>query len=189
MQLSKSVNRKAVSQVTEWIRSKLSCHGKNHGVQIMVTEVECREEGCVPIEVLVILIGPTKRWTGKLLKPISEVLEIDMEELDLPNDVEAQLEPAVSPPMPSREEVSYVQMRQHVGPQSITSLTPNLPASDLTTVPIARRAQHQQVVMQETDFAPKARHDKVVRIRGCPCCDPDNMENIIDKILFMNTPP
>jgi len=36
---------------------------------------------------------------------------------------------------------------------------------------------------------PRARHDKVVRIRGCPCCDPDNMENIIDKILLSNMPP
>ncbi len=33
------------------------------------------------------------------------------------------------------------------------------------------------------------RHNKGVRQRGCPCCDPDNLDNIVDKILFLETPP
>jgi hypothetical protein len=33
------------------------------------------------------------------------------------------------------------------------------------------------------------RHNKGTRPRGCPCCDPDNMDNIIDQMLFLETPP
>ena len=31
---------------------------------------------------------------------------------------------------------------------------------------------------------PSARHKKGVRPRGCPCCDPDAMDNIVDKLLM-----
>lgn len=37
--------------------------------------------------------------------------------------------------------------------------------------------------------AAKPRHEKGVRPRGCPCCDPDNIDNIVDKMLFLETPP
>lgn len=33
------------------------------------------------------------------------------------------------------------------------------------------------------------RHDKETRRRGCPCCDPDNLDHLIDKMLFMDLPP
>jgi len=36
--------------------------------------------------------------------------------------------------------------------------------------------------------APPVRHNKGVRQRGCPCCDPDNIDNIVDN-LFLRTPP
>lgn len=35
-----------------------------------------------------------------------------------------------------------------------------------------------------------ARHEnKGVRQRGCPCCDPDAIENIVDRIMFLDYPP
>ncbi len=34
-----------------------------------------------------------------------------------------------------------------------------------------------------------SRHNKGVRQRGCPCCDPDNVDNIVDKLLFFENPP
>ena len=33
-----------------------------------------------------------------------------------------------------------------------------------------------------------SRHNKGVRARGCPCCDPDNIDNIVDK-MFLDAPP
>lgn len=39
-----------------------------------------------------------------------------------------------------------------------------------------------------TDGLPK-RHNKGTRPRGCPCCDPDDIDNIIDKMLSLEAPP
>jgi len=36
---------------------------------------------------------------------------------------------------------------------------------------------------------PTARHNKEVRQRGCPCCDPDNIDNLIDKMIFLEHAP
>jgi hypothetical protein len=35
----------------------------------------------------------------------------------------------------------------------------------------------------------KPRHEKDGRMRGCPCCDPDNLDNKIDKMMFLDIPP
>ena len=37
--------------------------------------------------------------------------------------------------------------------------------------------------------ASKSRHEKGVRPRGCPCCDPDNIDNIVDKLLYLEAMP
>eukprot|EP01035_Chromulina_nebulosa_P021117 gene21117-27363_t len=44
------------------------------------------------------------------------------------------------------------------------------------------------MIVQSAPLVP-VRHDKGTRPRGCPCCDPDNIENIVDKILFLDCPP
>ena len=36
---------------------------------------------------------------------------------------------------------------------------------------------------------PAKRHNKGTRPRGCPCCDPDNVDNILDNMIFLETPP
>jgi hypothetical protein len=35
----------------------------------------------------------------------------------------------------------------------------------------------------------KPRHEKEERRRGCPCCDPDNLNNLIDRMMFGDIPP
>lgn len=46
------------------------------------------------------------------------------------------------------------------------------------------------VISQEsTDSSIKPRHDKEIKRRGCPCCDPDNLDNLVDKMIFMEYPP
>ena len=42
--------------------------------------------------------------------------------------------------------------------------------------------------VRSTNSVPTARHQKGTRARGCPCCDPDNIDNTVDKILFLDTP-
>ncbi len=36
---------------------------------------------------------------------------------------------------------------------------------------------------------PSERHKKETRQRGCPCCDRDRIDNIVDRMLFMDAPP
>jgi hypothetical protein len=80
-------------------------------VQIMVAEVECNQEGCVPIETLIVLVGKEEeevdrsvdsssklndeknggkskrcRWSDKILKPVAEVTEEDVAQLEIPLD-------------------------------------------------------------------------------------------------------
>lgn len=42
--------------------------------------------------------------------------------------------------------------------------------------------------LKSTSIAPPVRHKKGTRPRGCPCCDPDNIDNIVDNLFFMNAP-
>ena len=57
------------------------------------------------------------------------------------------------------------------------------------TVSTKIKAFNRPIVVSGEESGPKIRHSKGVRPRGCPCCDPDNMENIVDKLLFLNAPP
>lgn len=60
-----------------------------------------------------------------------------------------------------------------IATKSMTSTTTTAPKIIMTNV---SRSQ------------PPVRHEKGSRPRGCPCCDPDNLENIVDK-LFLECPP
>ena len=42
-------------------------------------------------------------------------------------------------------------------------------------------------IRDTTSSMPTKRHDKGIRPRGCPCCDPDNLENLVDRILYMDS--
>ena len=53
-------------------------------IEVMVTELECTDPDCVPLETLVALLGKNARWTSKILKPLSDVTLRDIEELPLP---------------------------------------------------------------------------------------------------------
>ena len=54
-------------------------------VQLMVSEVACFDEGCVPLETIVIVVGAQSRWMGKLLRPLAEVTAEHVgAELELP---------------------------------------------------------------------------------------------------------
>lgn len=65
------------------ILQRLPPDSSGDGVQVMVTEVSCTEPDCVPLETLIICIGMQARWADKVLKPIAEVTDSDIEELVL----------------------------------------------------------------------------------------------------------
>jgi hypothetical protein len=267
----------------------------------MVTELECNDPGCVPIETLVALIGDDARWTAKVLKPISDVTQQDIRDLDLPvpwekwviaseqkkngmkiretvlresedvfrkiselpsdsdkllaiavlqekceeirRSIESFFDAAISVPMESRNdialndsaEVTMVPMKPRTavsaievpkedlkvdysssGPKSsseqmnlkaagdvknevpsfsvgsIRVANPLPPPITFTGVSKAPPIGSSGIARALPGaFGPPARHEKGsgVRPRGCPCCDPDNVDNIVDKLLFLETPP
>ena len=68
------------------VLQRLPSDATTDSVQVMVTEVSCTEPDCVPLETLVICIGMQARWADKVLKPIAEVTESDLDELDIPDN-------------------------------------------------------------------------------------------------------
>jgi hypothetical protein len=104
-----SANKNAIKLITKWITSLLL----NDEVTIMVSEIECNQPDCVPLETLIVLIKEKKidpieatklrlqnkqkdnksqsipatnnsRWIGKILKPVIEVIESDIKDCDIP---------------------------------------------------------------------------------------------------------
>ena len=55
-------------------------------------------------------------------------------------------------------------------------------SSNLMTTKVPMKAQ---IGSGSQDFAPPSRHEGKggTRPRGCPCCDPDNIDNIIDNFM------
>ena len=74
-----------VSRIASLIKARVTHYNADDSsIQIMVTELECTDPDCVPLETLVALLGERARWTIKILKPLIEVTEEDIEELAFP---------------------------------------------------------------------------------------------------------
>jgi hypothetical protein len=80
---SKASERSTISKITKKIEQLLPADG-NDDMQIMVTEIQCFDPDCVPIETLVIILGNSARWTQKILKPMADVTDSDILELKIP---------------------------------------------------------------------------------------------------------
>ena len=92
--------KKLVNKITIWINDRLvKLIGYDQTKQILVTEVSCSDQDCVPIECLIVIFDNDynkddlsnndlpyigKKWVGKILKPLIEVDIEDVEQLDLP---------------------------------------------------------------------------------------------------------
>ena len=91
--VAKKNDRKLKAQICSWIQKSTKRLKNYTNVLQMVTEVQCSEPDCVPIETLVILMknsdgnnSSRAKWTDKILKPLIEVTETDVQDLDFPND-------------------------------------------------------------------------------------------------------
>lgn len=74
----------AVARVRQWVRTAFNFASGTSGeltdgVTIMVTELQCAEEGCPPVEtVIAVLDSPGNPRQFKIHKPIAEVTEQDV---------------------------------------------------------------------------------------------------------------
>jgi len=71
-------NAVAQRKVARWVREDsrvVPIQERDPLLQVMVSEVQCFDEGCVPLETLVILVSRDARWVGKILLPISQVTQ------------------------------------------------------------------------------------------------------------------
>mmetsp|Transcript_23997 Transcript_23997/g.35223 ORF Transcript_23997/g.35223 Transcript_23997/m.35223 type:complete len:284 (+) Transcript_23997:57-908(+) len=275
----KKTERSSVKKISKLIERRLCSEAKQDNVQVMVTEVQCFEPDCVPIETLVILLGSQSRWADKILKPISEVTEGDVTSLAVPDTWPPQKTPDDSIEPKGKDVISVTEddlksiawakeiaaqiesMAKHMDPKDMRAALDYLQSTiaqlhssldeveskTATDAPVSQRGDVVMVTMKpKSDVIPSVsstatgvpsnkqpisqkrnapnggaslssnissvksskntgadmktiatmqstvpvvRHKKGVRQRGCPCCDPDNMDNIIDKLLYLDTPP
>ncbi len=65
--------------IRNWVSTSL---GLGENITVMVTELECTEDGCPPLEtVIAILDNPGNPRQFKIHKPISEVTQQDIEKV------------------------------------------------------------------------------------------------------------
>jgi hypothetical protein len=222
--------------------------------QLMVAETLCAEPDCVPLETVigVVLIESDlntgiepRKWTTKILKPVAEVLQSDVQELEFPfrlhpdvqhcnnlvlaiddaikkvEDIDAlvSLKQAIEKSVKEldnkikikkseasivhvlmtnasskmlNESISHVvetSQSQLVVSDSYTTIQHSF--SDVpTSGPVLSKLDNinKLVPRKLPSSTVIPRHEKGGRRSGCPCCDPDNLDNIVDKILFMDNP-
>ena len=85
----------ATGKVTQWIQTKINELGylvDDATIQILVQEMECTDPDCVPLEVLVALLGVNARWTTKILKPLKDVTMDDVEQIPFPGSWSSYVE-------------------------------------------------------------------------------------------------
>ena len=199
----------------------------------MVKEVQCKDVNCVPIETLIILINVTNgltKYKGKVLKPLIEVLEQDIADLEITGVIRMEeleseflrLQSSVSAFLtqphlsvkekevfsnrlisgvskfsspsaePSSSRLVVMRPKKTAGESQKEHLSSNTFPGDKTghSVPevSSRGPILKQVTADEDEMS--LRHKKGgTRPRACPCCDPDNIDNIVDRMLFLNSPP
>ena len=310
----------ATSKVVGWIQKRIGVYEfEDDSIQVMVTELECNDPECVPLETLVALLGKDARWTTKVLKPLNEVTQQDIEEFQLPsswlswvaeqvfiksnpeiyswmNSIAKEIEAKFSD-LPGQNSSQATKIMSRLlsemqfaaaetddniseTPDTALSMKDTAPSTVTSTVVPMRSKNVSEGVplltsgvdtitnsstsvsrMTEIDFVDgeavhylgstasmrinqkptevddtsrtsmvsivdgvepskkqspevkktvklevtrnrlplisstiadsglQKRHKKGTRPRGCPCCDPGNVDNIIDKMIFLETPP
>jgi hypothetical protein len=244
--------KKAIGQVTRWVNECLQSADREYRAdkyQVMVTEIQCNDLGCVPIETLVVIIlmnqasdtskERAERWADKILKPVADVTVEDVQSLvdnQFQSSANQQVTTASTPiaePSVAEVQITRVIMKPNNLPAAVVSVsstsealqtapvvrstvtlstvsTPSVgdtlpvpPALDIMmSMPITKpvsaaasksRSINSQPMLQLPGSGGggtlASRHDKgSTRPRGCPCCDPDNIDNIVDQLLFQHYP-
>lgn len=68
-----------MDRIKSWVRAAWALPDDT---TVMVTELECREPGCPPIETVIVrLEGPGQTIQHKIHKPVAEIVQSDVEAL------------------------------------------------------------------------------------------------------------
>ena len=67
--------RAASQRVTQWAEDQLPDDADD--VTVMVTEIQCFEPGCAPLETVITLLGE-QSLVVKIFKPVAEVVQADV---------------------------------------------------------------------------------------------------------------
>lgn len=173
---------------------------------------EVTQEDVRALDVPIRCINAALLNVDKALEETLRLLE-NPESLRLATDLKALLLNAVEaidrtlPQPPSHamivdDDVTPVRMSSTVNPASISvpaSVSSQSTTVKTSTASVAGVPPVGATVKKAGDFivvkdgqerkSAAPRHEKGTRPRGCPCCDPDNLDNIVDKMLFMDMPP
>ena len=202
---SKVPDKKSTAQVFTWVREHLlnTLLVEDPNLQIIVQEMRCNEPDCVPIETLIMLLSAvcnaatstTWRWSGKILKPVAEVKELDVQLLSLPismNSIDesdsvddtdsAAVESQIENESEKQFDISKTNDVPHIPSTSTETETKSITHYGKT----APKSVFRVASVDPVDHlnSQKEQHKKGVRARGCPCCDPDNLDNILDQFMF-----
>ena len=239
-------------RIGRWICQRITyfypllAYGKDY--QLMVSEIQCNDPGCVPVETLILvlmneeesIVTPSK-FSTKILKPMCEVSLVDIEEIEFPfeftnsqftnlvNTLKDGISKALMQHSTTSQSdfVSTVSQILHAwsrDPTTITSMLkdevqrrekvqldekrkveeerkrkiqeanenitvvkmPGASTAKVEPAPIIMKGNPSTLLTENNG---KPRHEKGSRRRGCPCCDPDNLDNKIDKMMFLDIPP
>ena len=102
---------------------------------------------------------------------------------------------AVQPPQPPSIVIVDMVPRAHgasdSGVKSESAVSEKrIPAIDLPSRSSVQYASSYKPAASGLSLDIEIRHKKGgTRQRGCPCCDPDSLENIVDRLLLQNAPP
>jgi hypothetical protein len=173
-----------VRKISSWALKHMSTASN-----VVVKEIQCKDLNCVPVETILILFDGSGVVLMKraVLKPMNEVSEQDIVSALIENDDESSVEDRNS----KLEDID----------NTIAEYLNGLSSSQITT-DVIQVSMKPKILPTNTDLelpmgAPKVfedkgdievRHKKGSRPRGCPCCDPDNIDNVVDKYLFLGAP-
>ena len=226
-------SRKDTKRVQSWVEGRMNSLLEDSSLisQLMVQEVQCGDPDCVPIETVIMCFcsdkktDETLRYIDKILKPMAEVVEQDVEDLQVPADLESlkkhladlallqlqdkeQEEEAASEwenaggtktkgkdkdkdkdkdemaEYLSSEEYHTFLMGSGVTINPGDSLDGWLPYDGPPVIRTitAPKAKSSTISKEDKDF--DSRHRKGgVRPQGCPCCDPDAVDAMIDSMF------
>lgn len=148
------------------------------------------EEGDISDELLTALFGAhyTATFGTTHKESTAGVVDVPMKPRNTVVDVQMVPRRESVTAMPIRSEIASVINAETatVIPQRAASAAPD------TVVPVTLPRSAVQVTPTTTYLPIKDNgdsHKKGTRIRGCPCCDPDNIDNIVDRLLFLDAPP
>ncbi len=84
-----SAEKQIIAKITGWVKAKVkeALPGGHAQPIVMVTELQCFDPDCVPIETLIVILGNGAKWSDKILRPSAEVTKEDVELIEIPGEV------------------------------------------------------------------------------------------------------